>query len=207
MSRLAEVVGQRAGVWSDGLCEQTALVPLERLAGPLMRRRGFRANQRERLALAFRDVGHVAPVGFDDPVQNLLATMRTTGCVQQWPRLTSPAGGSAPHGHPGQRGTRARVQRESWANFGIANGGLRVGHGSGDSGDLLGYYAGDGAKSRSHSERQGPHPYDPAMRDLLHAVDAQPNAAESHGRPGGSEASPRLSVPIQFILKLSAVGR
>ena len=152
-------------------------------------------------------MGHVAPVGFDDPVQNLLATVRTTGCVQQRPRLTSPAGTSIRHGYPGQRGTPARLQPKSWANFGIANGGLRVGHASGDSGDLLGYYAVDGAQLRSHSERQGPHPHDPAMRDLLHAVVPQPNAAQSHGWPGGSEAPSRLSGPIQFILKLSAVGR
>lgn len=106
------------------------------------------------------------------------------------------------HGHTGQRGTPAHVQPESWAIFGIANGGLRVGHGSGTSGDVLRYYAEDGAQSRSHSERQGPHPHDPVMRDLLHAVVPQPNAAQSHGRPGGSEASPRLPGPIQFILKL-----
>ena len=106
------------------------------------------------------------------------------------------------HGHTGQRGTSADLKPESWASFGIANGGLRVGHGSGNSGDLLRYYAEDGEQSRSSSERQGPHPHDSAMRDLLHAVAPQPNAAQSHGRPGGSEASPRLSGPIQFILKL-----
>ena len=53
---------------SDNLRE-IALVPFERLAGSLVRRSGFRANQRERPALALRDVGHVAPVGFDAPVQ------------------------------------------------------------------------------------------------------------------------------------------
>ena len=106
------------------------------------------------------------------------------------------------HGHPGQRGTSSDLQPESWAIFGIANGGLRVGHGSGTSGDLLRYYAEDGVQSRSHSERQGPHAHDPAMRELLHAVVPQPDAAQAHGRPGGSEASPRLSGPIQFILKL-----